>query len=1183
MWRREYRACRLLTIAENQAIDRRASSGELLRTLADPQTTPAPTEPRPVRRRRYRRWLVLVLLVLGLVWLNGPGVRWILPRVATHFLEKAGMKGYFRISGSLMGGLSVYDLTIESEKALAKLSIGKLTPDYQWRGLIKGQLEGVTIDGVHADLRLGLNQDEVEKPPLDLKKLVATLRSVRGRIIPLALDIKDISLAATREGKPFLQLAPSRISHTSGSGDIQLELGTLTDVNEREWPAQKSTIVWNPDTLSIQRIDPFPGLGLRDLVVQLPADGEPSAEAELHLDDAVFMVACAPGFSSARIDLREGRLQVAEVAKRFGVEIPATATLTSLAIELDRILPDPKAATGAVRILLDDLAWQDWSAPELSLDATLAADAATLAVHGMMLGSEFSMNTSAPVARDGENFTLGEATGKFNIADIPMILGELSSRFPRIDPDAPVPASSVDGNFNLTFFGNLPQSAGIDLILKPQDDEIVSPVAIKGSWEKGKPLAAELAVDGLVAAATYQADAATYQASAGLDEFTNTRIDRWLSVMRVKAPGIVNLTGKWSGSGEVKAGKHRGDGSFTQATWSREGADPVTAIGGVKYDWPAGFQTQGLRVQVSEQTVALEAALEGGLLELRNFVWADGKTELASGTASLPVPADFSKWRETIADDTRPVAADIHSRVLSLGLLKQWAPVLEKLDPGSTGQLNLAISGTYSEPVIDATFEARNLRSPSQPKLSPADLKLTLVGRDSRLVIDGSVTGPDFPPAVIKANMPFRPAEWAGTPERFKEEPLDARIDLPRLDLSRFSSLVPQAEQLSGILTGNVLVAGVVGKPEVKGSLDLANAGLRFKNDSHPAIEAVAAQVELTLDRILLKNLRCTIAGGTFQGEGALSLTGGRLGDLDVRLRGDHLPLLRNDLLILRANADLRIKGPWETAALTGTVGAVDSIFYRDIELLPIGSPFTTPSAAALPRFDAPANPASSIPEPFRNWTVDVRLRTENPVLIRGNFAKGEITANIRFGGTLGTPAPDGAVKIKDLSAALPFSTLTVRQGTATFTPANGFDPVLEIRGTSEPRPYRVNIYVYGRASSPQHVLTSTPPMPENEIMTLLATGTTTAGLTDPQAASSRALQLLAEEIRRGRFRYGKQLRPLLGLLDRVDFNLNQADPYSSESFSTATVSLTDRWFISAGMGATGDSRALAIWRLTFR
>ena len=180
-------------------------------------------------------------------------------------------------------------------------------------------------------------------------------------------------------------------------------------------------------------------------------------------------------------------------------------------------------------------------------------------------------------------------------------------------------------------------------------------------------------------------------------------------------------------------------------------------------------------------------------------------------------------------------------------------------------------------------------------------------------------------------------------------------------------------------------------------------------------------------------------------------------------------------------------------------------------------------------------------------------------------------------------PAPDGGVKVQEFRASLPFSTLSVRSGTATFTPAGGFDPYLELRGTAEPRPYRVTVYVYGRASDPQLVLTSNPPLPENEIMTLLATGTTTSGLEDPQAASSRALQLLVEELRRGRFRFGKQLRPLLGLLDRVDFSLAEADPYSSESFSTATLAISDRWFLSAGVSGSGDSRVLAVWRLSFR
>lgn len=1125
----------------------------------------------------------LALLALGLLWLNGPGLRYIAPQVVAHFLQKAGIRGNLKVGGSLTGGLSFSDLKIETDGALAILTIDRVVPDYEWRGLIKGRLEGLEVDGVHADLRLGLKKEDEEKPPLDLKKLVETIRSVRERVLPVKLDLKNISLAATRDGKPELQLAPSRVSHAPGSNDIQIDLGAFTDVTGRVWEARQSTVVWNPDDLSIARLDPFPGVSLREFVMQLPAGGEPSVASQVHLDDAVFMLTSAPGFASAKLDLREGTLQVDEAVKRFGIDLPAKAKLTSLAVEMNGILPDPKAATGKVRISLGDVFWQDWTMPELALDAQLGADQATVVSHGVLLGTGVSLDAAVPVTRGGKSFTLGEAKGTFNIADVPKALRELAPRVPAIDPEAPIPPSSVDGNFVVAFDANKPKSADAGLVLKAKDVTLASPIAVKGHWAPEAPVTAELTAEGLKAAATYQIPAATYQGALDLEDFTNTRIDRWLAVVKVKPGGVANLSGKWSGGGEIKAGKHHGEVAFTQATWTREDAAPVTAIGGAKYDWPAGFETQGLRLQMNEQTVALDAALSNGILELRKFLWNDGKTELASGTARLPVPADFSKWRETLAKDVRPVSVAINSRVLSLGLLKQWVPAFEKLDPRSTGQLDFNVSGTYAEPVIAAKLEARDLRSPTQPKLPPADLKIEIAGKEGKLVVTGSATAPDFAPAELKATMPFRPADWAETPELVKDEPLDARVDLPRLDISRFGSLVSAADKISGVLTGNVMVTGKVGKPEIKGVINLAGAGIRFKADKFPAVESGGATLNFALDRVELKNLKATVAGGTLQGDGTLAITGGKLGDINLRLQGNHLPLQRNDFLIVRANADLRLQGPWERAVLSGTVGAVDSIFYRDIELLPIGAPFTGPSAAALPKIDPPKSTTAALPAPFAEWGLNVTVKTDEPLLIRGNLATGEVTGSMRIGGTLAAPAPDGEFKIKDFKASLPFSTLSVRNGTVSFKPASGFDPILEIRGTAEPRPYVVTIYAYGRASNPQLVLTSNPPLPENEIMTLLATGTTTTGLENPQAASSRAMQLLAEELRRGRFRFGKQLRPLLALLDRVDFSLAEADPYSSDSFSTATISLTDHWFISAGMGATGDSRVLVIWRLSFR
>ena len=1151
--------------------------------MSEPEILTVDPAPRPPRRRKFRRWSILALFIIGLIWLNGPGLRWIVPKVATHFLEKAGIRASLSLQGSLTGGLFISDFHLEGDKGLAALSVDKITPVYQLSKLINGQIDSITIDGLHADLRLGLKKEQTETPPLDLAKLVETLRNVRGRVIPVSINLKNISLSATRDGRPIFNLSNSSLIHRSGSDEILLELGTITDPSGKQWPAQKSSVIWNPDNISIEQLDPYPGISVRSFVMQLPAGGEPSLETQVHVDDAVFAISSTPGSATAKIDLREGKVNIAETAKRFGVEIPASATLTSFSVDLDGILPDPSAATGNVKALLENVTWKDWSASEVNVDTTLFSDRSTLVAQIKALNTALSVQAEAPVTRSNHQFQLGDAKGSFNIASIPNLVAELAKHTTAIDPEAPVPLSALDGNFSLTISENKVQAADVDVGVKPQDGKVASPIALKGRWQPDQPISAEIALDGLKAAGTYQIQAATYQANLELENFTNTRIDRWLAIVKVKPGGIANLTGKWSGSGGIKNQKHRGELVLTEGTWSRETVPPITAVGGITYDWPSSLQTKGLRVQSKEQSIALDATLVNGLLELRNFLWSDGKTEVAGGTAKLPVPEDFSKWREMLANDVRPLEVSIESRVLSLGLLKEWLPAAEQIDPRSTGKVNLQISGTYAEPILDASLEARDLRSPARPDLPPADLIVTAKGSDGKLVIDATATAPDFPAAVMHANLPFRPADWAKNPELLVDEPISARVDLPRLDLSRFTTLLPQARQLSGFLTGNVVVAGKMGKPEVKGELNLAGGSLVFKDDRFPAIENLAVAIGLALDKITLKSLKTTVAGGTLSGDGSLAMNAGKPGNLDFKLRGDHLPLLRNDLLILRANLDLRLLGPWGNAVLSGNIGAVDSVFYRDIELLPIGTPFNAPSAAALPKIDPPKSQGASMPEPFRNWGVNVVVRTQDPFLIRGNLATGEVNGSIRMGGTLGNPQPDGSLRVTGFRAILPFSTLVVPSGTVSFTPATGFDPILEIRGTAEPRPYRITVYAYGRMSDPQLVLTSNPPLPDNEIMTLLATGTTTSGLENPQAASSRAMQLLAEEIRRGRFRFGKQLRPLLGLLDRVDFSLAESDPYSNDSFSTATLALTDRWFLSAGIGGEGDSRVMAIWRLSFR
>jgi hypothetical protein len=1124
------------------------------------------------------------VLILGMLWLNGPGLRWLGPRLAQHFLAKAGLSGGFRIEGSISSGFAIVDLNLAGAGSLASLSADRITPLYQWARLLHGQPDGLTIDGMHADLRLGINApDPSPNPALDLAKLVQSIRAARGRIVPLQFDFNRLSISATRAGKSAFVLEPSRISHAAGSNVLAVASGKLTFPNGQSYPAQTTTLDWGADRLSVDRLDPLPDLGLRHLTLYLPATGDAALATLIRLDEAEMQLESTAGLSSAKLTLLSGSVDLSKWTKRFGIVLPATAMLSSLTLDVANLMPDPRAATGRVDLTLDALSWQGWLVPQALVSSTLENDRASLTVRATALGSPVLLDSALALTRVKHALVPGEVTGTIRIAKVAEVIRALAARVPAIRPDADVPASSLVGSFKLAIHDNKLQSAELDSTLTPEDPTLVSALASHARWQRGQPARADITLDGLKLTASYDTDSTAYAGTLALDEFTSTRITRWLAITGINPGGTAGLSGHWSGSGDLSNKKHRGELTLTHASWQQPEKMPITGSGSARYEWPDAIAVSGLTVQAGQQSVTLDAGHEAGLLTIHNCTWRDGETAIADASASLPLPQDLTHWRDTLVKDPRPVSVKLESRVLSLALLQPWLPKAAQPDPRATGQVHLDVSGTYAEPSVDASIECLNLRTAANPNLPPATLKLALKAGAGRLTLDGSVSTPDYAPALISAAMPFDPVAWAQNPQTIKQAPLTAKLDLPRLDLARFTPLLPVARQLAGMLTGNLVVTGQLGAPEVRGSLHLSRAGIVFTNPKFPAVQGASADVDLTTSAIVLKNLRGDTAGGRLTGNGVLTLNAGQPSSVDFHLRGDHLPVLRDDKLILRANADLHLLGPWAKATISGTLSVVDSLFFRDIELLPIGRPFTAPSAAALPRIDAPISRSVALPAPFDNWGLNLTLRTEEPFLIRGNLATGRVDGNLRVGGTLGQPRPDGLVTLSDFVAALPFSKLKVKTGVVRFTPATGFDPILEIRGSADLRPYRVDVYASGKLSDPQLFLTSNPPLPENEIMTLLATGTTSTQLENTQAASSRAIQLFAEEVRRGRVRYARQLRPLLGLLDNVDFSLNETDPYSSSTLSTATIHFSEHWLVSAGMGAEGNTRVLAIWRISFR
>src|ERR1051325_3277171 len=134
---------------------------------------------------------------------------------------------------------------------------------------------------------------------------------------------------------------------------------------------------------------------------------------------------------------------------------------------------------------------------------------------------------------------------------------------------------------------------------------------------------------------------------------------------------------------------------------------------------------------------------------------------------------------------------------------------------------------------------------------------------------------------------------------------------------------------------------------------------------------------------------------------------------------------------------------------------------------------------------------------------------------MRGNLATGAATTDLKLIGTGLKPGLQGVVQMENVEATLPFSRLDVSHGSLTFDPNDSTNPKVDLQGTSVIRDYTVRVYVYGTLLSPQAIFTSEPPLPQEEIISLIATGTTRRELSSGNVLAGRAAMLLVQQLYR--------------------------------------------------------------------
>jgi len=425
------------------------------------------------------------------------------------------------------------------------------------------------------------------------------------------------------------------------------------------------------------------------------------------------------------------------------------------------------------------------------------------------------------------------------------------------------------------------------------------------------------------------------------------------------------------------------------------------------------------------------------------------------------------------------------------------AQLLASSDAQGTVGLSLDLDWSPTKQSMTAQLSGRELRMPDQDEDLPSgalDANATWDGR--WITVTGNVSGLTDQPATLSARLPL----LAGTPVPSlvvaEDEAISASLDWQGT-VAPLLALAPVGEhQLDGSLSVSLQAKGTVAKPDLSGTIALQDGNY-----------------EHLLWGTLLQNFAVTASGGA---DGRLELNGaandGDEGQLRLagtaELQGDDGPageitvslqqatMLRRDDLEVVLSADLAASGSLQSVELSGLT-RVDRMEVIIPERLPMSA-----QALQVREINGPSTAAAPV-EPKRPGPVtalDLTVEVPGRAFVRGRGLESEWAGELRITGTSRQPRIVGTLQIVKGTFTFAGRDFAIETGTLRFAGTDDPTPDIDILVRHARDGFRADIRLSGPASAPALVLSSSPALPDDEILSRVVFGKSVRQLSPLQA-----------------------------------------------------------------------------------
>ncbi|HKN23398.1 MAG TPA: translocation/assembly module TamB domain-containing protein [Candidatus Acidoferrum sp.] len=317
------------------------------------------------------------------------------------------------------------------------------------------------------------------------------------------------------------------------------------------------------------------------------------------------------------------------------------------------------------------------------------------------------------------------------------------------------------------------------------------------------------------------------------------------------------------------------------------------------------------------------------------------------------------------------------------------------------------------------------------------------------------------------------------------------------VDLRLLNGYIPDVTT-TGHADMNASFEGTLDRPRIVGRVKLTNVSAR-SSDFPTGLSNLKGDLIFDANRLFFENLTGEAGGGQIALTGSVNYSDKPL-RYDISAKTDRLRVRYPEGMSWLVGGSLRLTGTMDGGFLTGKVLVQRVTLNEGLE-----------SAGILVSSASPGGTSGS--SFLRNLQFDIEASSTPDSRMEWPGAHLEADASLRVRGTAEHPILLGHIHV--ISGELYFhdSKYRVARGDLNFANPFRMDPVISVEASTTIQQYEITLNFSGQASKMSLSYRSDPPLPPNDIITLLAMGQTssevttrTGGVTQPGSAGASAL-----------------------------------------------------------------------------